>query len=116
MIVSWEWLQEYVDLKASVDEVTHRLTMSGLNLEGVDARGDDTAVDLEVTSNRPDCLGHIGLCRQAFFLRCPRAPLVLSRRVIHRAFFLIRIAVTGDCVTIEQLVHVFSFANFAKNV
>ncbi len=64
MIVSWDWLQEYVKLDFGVDEVTLRLTMAGLNLEGISQVGDDTAVDLEVTSNRPDCLGHIGVARE----------------------------------------------------
>lgn len=64
MIVSWDWLQEYVDLDRSVEEITDRLTMTGLNLEGIEPAGNDTAIDLEVTSNRPDCLGHIGVARE----------------------------------------------------
>ena len=38
--------------------------MAGLNHEGTEAIGDDLAIDLEVTSNRPDCLGHIGVARE----------------------------------------------------
>lgn len=68
MIVSKNWLAEYVDLKMSVDDLTDRLTMSGLNLEGVEEVGDDLAIDLEVTSNRPDCLGHIGVAREVSVL------------------------------------------------
>jgi len=64
MIVSWNWLKEYVELSMSVDELTNRLTLTGLNLEGVEQVGNDTAIDLEVTSNRPDCLGHIGVARE----------------------------------------------------
>ena len=64
MIVSWNWLKEYVDLPMSLDELTERLTLTGLNLEGVEQVGDDTAIDLEVTSNRPDCLGHLGVARE----------------------------------------------------
>ena len=64
MIVSVNWLKEYVDLSMSVDELTNRLTLTGLNLEGVETVADDTAIDLEVTSNRPDCLGHIGVARE----------------------------------------------------
>ena len=64
MIVSWKWLKDYVDLDMSVDELTERLTLSGLNLEGVENVADDVAIDLEVTSNRPDCLGHIGVARE----------------------------------------------------
>ena len=64
MIVSWNWLKEYVDLPMSLDELTERLTLTGLNLEGVENIGDDVAIDLEVTSNRPDCLGHLGVARE----------------------------------------------------
>lgn len=67
MIVSWNWLKEYVDLPMSVDELTDRLTISGLNLEGLEKIGNDSAdwaIDLEVTSNRPDCLGHVGVARE----------------------------------------------------
>lgn len=64
MIVSWNWLKDYVKLDMSVDELTDRLTMSGLNLEEVHTLDDDVAIDLEVTSNRPDCLGHIGVARE----------------------------------------------------
>lgn len=68
MIVSWNWLKEYVPLTMSLDELTERLTLSGLNLEGVQSVGDDVAIDLEVTSNRPDCLGHIGVAREVSVL------------------------------------------------
>ena len=64
MIVSWNWLAEYVDLNMPCDELIDRLTMSGLNHEGTEPFGDDQAIDLEVTSNRPDCLGHIGVARE----------------------------------------------------
>ncbi|MCH2115862.1 MAG: phenylalanine--tRNA ligase subunit beta [Pirellulales bacterium] len=68
MIVSWNWLKDYVNLDMPVDALTERLTLSGLNLEGVEKVGDDVAIDLEVTSNRPDCLGHIGVAREVSVL------------------------------------------------
>ena len=68
MIISWNWLKEYTDLSMSVDDLTERLTLTGLNLEGVSKDADDTAIDLEVTSNRPDCLGHIGVAREVAVL------------------------------------------------
>ncbi len=64
MLVSWNWLKQYVPLDMSVETLTDRLTMSGLNLEAVTSVGDDTVIDLEVTSNRPDCLGHLGVARE----------------------------------------------------
>ena len=42
--------------------------MAGLNHEETTRIGDDWAVDLEVTSNRPDCLGHIGIAREVAVL------------------------------------------------
>jgi phenylalanyl-tRNA synthetase beta chain len=65
MIVSWEWLREYVALDGSLEELLGRLTMAGLNIDSKKPVGDDWAIDVEVTSNRPDCLGHIGVAREA---------------------------------------------------
>ena len=64
MIVSNNWLKDYVDCNADHDELVDRLTMSGLNHEGTEQIGEDQAIDLEVTSNRADCLGHIGVARE----------------------------------------------------
>ena len=68
MIVSWNWLKDYVSLDATPAEAAERLMMAGLNLESIEPHGDDHAIDLEVTSNRPDCLGHIGVAREASVL------------------------------------------------
>ncbi|MBS0265763.1 MAG: phenylalanine--tRNA ligase subunit beta [Planctomycetes bacterium] len=68
MIVSWNWLKEYVRLDMSVESLTDRLMMSGLNLESVDDVDGDLAIDLEVTSNRPDCLSHLGIAREVSVL------------------------------------------------
>ena len=67
MLVSQDWLKEYVSLPDH-DELVDRLTMSGLNHEGTEAVGGDQQIDLEVTSNRSDCLGHIGVAREVAVL------------------------------------------------
>ncbi len=64
MIVSWNWLKQYVPLSMSLDELQQRLMMAGLNHEGTAEVAGDLAIDLEITSNRPDCLGHIGVARE----------------------------------------------------
>jgi len=64
MLVSWNWLHDYLELDIDRAEVENRLAMSGLNHEGSVTVGDDVQIDLEVTSNRPDCLGHIGVARE----------------------------------------------------
>jgi phenylalanyl-tRNA synthetase beta subunit len=68
MILSTAWLADYVQLPAATDELVERLLMSGLNHESTQAVGADTAVEIEVTSNRPDCLGHIGVAREVAVL------------------------------------------------
>jgi phenylalanyl-tRNA synthetase beta chain len=64
MIVSWNWLTEYLRLDMPVESLTERLALAGLNHESTDDVGGDLAIDLEVTSNRPDCLGHLGVARE----------------------------------------------------
>jgi phenylalanyl-tRNA synthetase beta chain len=72
MLVSWDWLQEYVRPQAGPDEVGERLMKAGLNLEAMHDANGDPVLELEVTSNRPDCLGHIGVAREiAALFGCP---------------------------------------------
>jgi len=68
MIVSWNWLKEYVLLDMPVAELERRLMMAGLNHESTEDVDGDFAIDLEVTSNRPDCLGHLGVAREVAVL------------------------------------------------
>ena len=76
MIVSWNWLAEYVRLDMPVEDLTERLALTGLNHESTSDVGGDLAIDLEVTSNRSDCLGHIGVAREiaTLFDRSLRLP------------------------------------------
>ncbi len=68
MLISWNWLKQYVPLDMPLSELEERLMMSGLNHEGTEEVAGDMAIDLEVTSNRPDCLGHIGVAREVAVL------------------------------------------------
>src|SRR5436190_3720993 len=76
MIVSWNWLAQYVRLDMSVEALTERLALAGLNHESTAEVGGDLAIELEVTSNRPDCLSHIGVAREVavLFDRALRVP------------------------------------------
>ncbi len=64
MIVSWNWLTQYVRLEMPVEALSERLALTGLNHESTEEVGGDLAIDLEVTSNRSDCLGHLGVARE----------------------------------------------------
>ena len=69
MLVSWKWLSQYINVPVSPEELGDRLAMSGLNLESVrHLPSGDVLIDLEITSNRGDCLGHIGVAREAAVL------------------------------------------------
>jgi phenylalanyl-tRNA synthetase beta chain len=97
MIVSWNWLKQYVKLDVSVDDLAHRLTMAGLNHESTEDVAGDLAIDFEVTSNRPDCLGHIGIAREAAVVlgRELQVPAIQYRAVLPSACELT--GVTIDC-------------------
>jgi phenylalanyl-tRNA synthetase beta chain len=68
MLISFNWLKEYVPLDMPPAELERRLMMAGLNHEGTAFVAGDLAIDLEVTSNRPDCLGHLGIAREVAVL------------------------------------------------
>jgi phenylalanyl-tRNA synthetase beta chain len=68
MLVSLRWLARYLDIPAQADELATRLALSGLNHEETTEFNGDTIVDLEVTSNRGDCLGHLGIAREVAVL------------------------------------------------
>jgi len=64
MKISLEWLREYVDYNEGPERLEEILTQAGFPIEDCQQVGDDWMLDVEITSNRPDCLGHIGLARE----------------------------------------------------
>src|SRR5271169_4742911 len=64
MKVVYEWLKEFVDVPVSADELASRLALTGTNIGGVENGPHGAVIDAEVTSNRPDCLGHYGIARE----------------------------------------------------
>ena len=64
MFISYEWLKELTDTRLSPEELRERLTMVGLAIDAVDEHGGDAVLDVEVPSNRPDCLSHVGVARE----------------------------------------------------
>ncbi|MBZ0171495.1 MAG: phenylalanine--tRNA ligase subunit beta, partial [Phycisphaerales bacterium] len=66
MDISLDWLNQYVSPNGvTAQEADDLLTQAGLPIEGrTPLRGGDVLLDVEVTSNRPDCLSHIGCARE----------------------------------------------------
>ena len=64
MKVLLSWLKDYVDIELSALEVAEILSNRGFPYEGIEQLDNDAIIDVEVTSNRGDCLGYIGVARE----------------------------------------------------
>src|SRR5476651_2061822 len=59
------WLREFVDVKASADDVARTLGLRGFEVASIESLdGGDAVIDFEITANRPDCLSVLGLARE----------------------------------------------------
>ncbi|MCA9303282.1 MAG: phenylalanine--tRNA ligase subunit beta [Phycisphaerales bacterium] len=79
MDISLKWLNQYLSpADVTADEADAILTEAGMPIEehkqGVDG---DTVIDVEVTSNRGDCLGHVGIAREIAAARYGNTPRTL---------------------------------------
>ena len=65
MKASVAWINDYLDRAATADEIAHCLTACGLPVESREVSPcGDTVLEVELTSNRGDCLCHVGLARE----------------------------------------------------
>ncbi len=64
MRVTWDWLQEFVNINQKPEQVADLLTMSGLEVEALLNREGLTVLELGVTPNRSDCLSVQGVARE----------------------------------------------------
>jgi phenylalanyl-tRNA synthetase beta chain len=55
------WLRELVDVPTDVETVASQIALRGFEVAEV-AGG---VIDFEITANRPDCLNHVGIAREA---------------------------------------------------
>ncbi len=76
MKISIEWLKEYVTIRESPERLKEDLTMIGLPVEAITEANGTAVLEIEVTSNRPDCLSYIGIAREvaALYHRSLRYP------------------------------------------
>ncbi len=64
MKISYQWLGDFVDLDVDASRLAKVLTKLGLAVEEIEELEDDSILDVEVTTNRPDCLNHLGVARE----------------------------------------------------
>jgi phenylalanyl-tRNA synthetase beta chain len=57
------WLAEFVEFPDG-HRLADELTMVGLAVEGMETRGDDVVLDVDVTTNRVDCMNVYGIARE----------------------------------------------------
>lgn len=80
MDISLRWLNQYLTPgDVTADQVDHIMTQAGMPIEehkpGLNG---DTILDVEVTSNRGDCLGHVGIAREIAAARYADKPRTLT--------------------------------------
>src|ERR1700686_3076053 len=68
MKVLYNWLKEFVDLTATPEDLRTRLSLAGTAVEALEETAAGPLLDVELTSNRADCLGHYGIAREAAVL------------------------------------------------
>jgi phenylalanyl-tRNA synthetase beta chain len=64
MKVSINWLKDFTDVPVDARELKRTLTQVGLPVESITRLGEDAILEVEVTTNRPDCLNHYGIARE----------------------------------------------------
>ncbi len=87
MRLSYNWLKDYVDVKSSPEKLAELLTMAGLCVDSIHKKRDDSVLEIEITSNRPDWLSYIGVAREVAAitgkkLKVPSVPVPSTRASI----------------------------------
>jgi phenylalanyl-tRNA synthetase beta chain len=55
------WLKKYIPVSMTAEHLADKLTLSGSKVESLENIGGEPVIDIEVTTNRPDCLSILGL-------------------------------------------------------
>jgi phenylalanyl-tRNA synthetase beta chain len=87
MHISYNWLRELTGVEWGVAELRERLTMRGLEVEGVHEAEGDQVFEIAMLSNRPDWLSHLGVAREVGVMtgRGVALPNVEPKRIEGRA-------------------------------
>ena len=79
MKILYNWLTEFVAVPFAPGELRERLSLAGIAVESLDETPAGPMLDLDLTINRPDCLGHYGVAREvAALTRNPLPPPTVS--------------------------------------
>ncbi len=65
MLISYNWLKDFTNVKDSPQRLAQKLTMAGIEISSLKKRKDDFIYNAEITPNRPDLLCAKGIAREA---------------------------------------------------
>jgi phenylalanyl-tRNA synthetase beta chain len=68
MKIPVSWLRDYVDVTVAPEQLARDLTLAGLELGAIEQRDGDVILDLEITTNRVDCMNVYGVAREVAVL------------------------------------------------
>jgi phenylalanyl-tRNA synthetase beta chain len=64
MNISYKWINDLITTDLTPPAMAAKLTSVGLAVEGLHEQAGDFVLDVDITSNRPDCLSHLGVARE----------------------------------------------------
>jgi phenylalanyl-tRNA synthetase beta chain len=62
--IVYQWLRDLVDVPGDVESIAAEIGLRGFEVAEVQ-QGALPVIDFEITANRPDCLNHLGMAREA---------------------------------------------------
>src|SRR5687767_2750711 len=65
MKISRDWLSDFLPQPPDAEAIGDALMRGGFPIESIETHPSDCVLDVEVTSNRGDCLSHVGVAREA---------------------------------------------------
>ena len=96
MKLLYHWLKEFVAIPLAPQELASRLSLAGVAIDSIVDSPAGPVLDAEITTNRPDLLGHLGVAREAAaILRAPfRMPDPQPKESAERADSVARVEIT----------------------
>ena len=64
MRIVYPWLRDLVRVPGEPETVAREISLRGFEVASVEP-GQNAVIDFEITANRPDCLSHVGIAREA---------------------------------------------------
>ncbi len=98
MRISLNWLKEYVSTPDDASQLSERLSLAGLAVDAMETTGDDVVLDLDITTNRGDCLSHLGVAREVGTLygKVVRMPAINVAEIERRAGSVVSISIADN--------------------